>query len=179
MMTREKIKQLALASGFTHTGPLDVDTIQIREEVRAACAENKCKAYNSNWSCPPACGTLAECEAMLRKYKNGFILQTTGVLQDTLDYEEMLEIGKDHGKHIAAFREEINVLYPDSLLLGAGGCKRCEKCTYPGSPCRFPNEMIHSMEAFGMVVSDVCKNNDLPYYYGPNTLTYVGCILIE
>jgi predicted metal-binding protein len=91
----------------------------------------------------------------------------------------MLKTGEDHGKNIAAFREKINALYPDSLLLGAGGCNRCEKCTYPDSPCRFPNEIIYSMEAFGMVVSDVCKNNNLPYYYGPNTLTYVGCILIE
>jgi predicted metal-binding protein len=162
-----------------HTGPLDVDTILIREEVRTVCAENKYKAYNSNWSCPPACGTLAECEVLLRKYKNGLILQTTGVLKNALDYEEMLKIGKDHGKNIAAFREKIKVLYLDSLLLGTGGCNRCEKCTYPDSPCRFPNEIIHSVEAFGMVVSDVCKNNNLPYYYGPNTLTYVGCILIE
>jgi hypothetical protein len=35
------------------------------------------------------------------------------------------------------------------------------------------------MEALGMIVSDVCKDNNLPYYYGPNTLTYVGCVLIE
>jgi hypothetical protein len=34
------------------------------------------------------------------------------------------------------------------------------------------------MEAMGMVVSDVCRANNLPYYYGPNTLTYVGCVLV-
>ena len=34
-------------------------------------------------------------------------------------------------------------------------------------------------EAYGMVVSEVCKKNDIPYYYGPGTLTYVGCVLVE
>jgi hypothetical protein len=35
------------------------------------------------------------------------------------------------------------------------------------------------MEAFGMVVSEVCKRNDIPYSYGVDTLTYIGCVLIE
>lgn len=157
---------------------MQVDTIEVREEVRAACAVNKCKAYNTNWSCPPACGTLAEGEARIRAYKTGLILQTTGALEDSLDFEMMITIGEEHGEHIASFGEKVQALYPDALVLGAGGCRRCEKCTYPGAPCRFPGKMTHSMEAFGMVVSDVCTDNKLPYYYGPGTLTYVGCVLL-
>ena len=30
-----------------------------------------------------------------------------------------------------------------------------------------------------MLVSDVCKDNKLPYYYGTNTLTYTACVLFE
>jgi len=30
-----------------------------------------------------------------------------------------------------------------------------------------------------MLVSEVCQKNDIPYYYGPGTLTYVGCVLVE
>jgi hypothetical protein len=33
------------------------------------------------------------------------------------------------------------------------------------------------MEAYGMVVSDVCRDSGIPYYYGSGTLTYVGCVL--
>jgi predicted metal-binding protein len=178
-MTRKTIEQLALACGFTHSAELDVDTIAVREEVRAACAVNKCKAYNSNWSCPPACGTLAECEAVIRKFKKGFLLQTTGILEDSLDYESMEQTGKTHGKHLAEFAKKIKVLYPECLVIGAGACRKCEKCAYPDAPCRFPDDMIHSMEALGMIVSDVCKDNNLPYYYGKNTLTFTGCVLLE
>ena len=41
------------------------------------------------------------------------------------------------------------------------------------------NGITSAMEALGMVVSDVCARNDIPYHYGPGTLTYVGCVLIE
>jgi predicted metal-binding protein len=178
-MRQGKIAELALASGFSHSAPLDVDTIAVREEVRAACAENKCRAYNANWSCPPACGTLPECEAVIRKFKKGFLMQTTGILEDSLDYESMEQTGKDHTEHLFKFAKMIKELYPACLVLGAGGCKKCEKCTYPDAPCRFPADMTHSMEAFGMIVSDVCKDNNLPYYYGKNTLTFTGCVLVE
>jgi predicted metal-binding protein len=158
---------------------VDADTIRLRTEVRDACAVNKCGAYNTNWSCPPGCGTLEECEVRIRKFKKGLLVQTTGVLEDSMDIDGMMQTAKDHTKHMDAFMEEIKKLYPGSMIMGAGGCKRCEKCTFPDKPCRFPDKMTSSMEAYGMVVSDVCQDNNLPYYYGENTLTYTGCILLE
>ncbi|GHT93771.1 hypothetical protein FACS1894140_6860 [Spirochaetia bacterium] len=165
--------------------------IKVREEVRGACAANKCKVYGANWSCPPACGSLAECEARLRHYTNGLILQTSGVLEDSLDYEAMERIGRTHGENLRSFNKQLRKLGAgdmdgsassidggsDFLLLGAGGCKRCDKCSCPDAPCRFPTEMLSSMEAYGMVVSDVCRDSGIPYYYGSGTLTYVGCVL--
>jgi predicted metal-binding protein len=175
----DAVKELARECGFSYTGALDVSTIRVRTEVRDACAANKCNAYGKKWSCPPACGTLEECEARLRKYQRGLILQTSGELEDALDGEAMMQIAEDHGKHLDDFGAKLHDLFPKSLLIGAGACKRCETCTYPGAPCRFPDKMIASMEALGMVVSDVCKDNGLPYYYGPNTMTYVSCVLID
>jgi predicted metal-binding protein len=174
-----RLRELALDCGFTGAGELRTDTIVIRKEVRDACAAGKCGAYGKNWSCPPACGTLEECEERIRQYPGGLILQTTGGLEDSLDYEGMARIGEEHGEHLRAFRKELGILYSPAayLLLGSGACKNCGQCGCPGSPCPFPGEMIVSMEAMGMVVSDVCKANSLPYYYGPNTLTCVGCVL--
>jgi predicted metal-binding protein len=175
----EQVTDLALNCGFSHAGPIDADTIRLRTEVRDACAVNKCGAYNTKWSCPPGCGTLEECEVRIRKYKKGILVQTTGILEDPLDYDTMTQTGKDHADHLEAFTEAIKKIYPDSMIMGSGGCKRCEKCTFPDKPCRFPDKMTASMEAYGMVVSDVCKDNNLLYYYGQNTLTYTGCVLLE
>ena len=74
------------------------------------------------------------------------------------------------------FSDKIHELFPDAMVIGDGQCKIC---TYPDDPCRFPDKKSSSMEALGMVVSEVCADNGISYYYGPGTLTYVGCVLIE
>ena len=71
------------------------------------------------------------------------------------------------------------MLYPGCLPLTAGSCTICRSCTCPEKPCRFPNKMLSSMEAYGLLVSEVCKDAGLAYYYGPGTLTYSACILTK
>ncbi|MDR2479027.1 MAG: DUF2284 domain-containing protein [Treponema sp.] len=178
-----QLAELALDCGFSHSGRLAIQTLVIRSQVRDACAADKCRAYGKNWSCPPACGTLEECERRIRQYRAGLVLQTTGRLEDSFDYEAMTELAARHNGCLAAFQEKLQPVTgasfpPPFLLLGSGGCRICESCTCPESPCRFPGRMIISMEAMGLQVSEVCAANGLPYYYGPATLTYVGCVLI-
>ena len=175
----ESLKQLALDCGFSHVGDLDADTIEVRTEVRSACAENKCQVYGKNWVCPPACGTLEECGQKIHAYKRGLILQSTGELEDSFDFEGIQELGERHSKVFDKFADEVKKMYPDALILGDGACRRCKTCTYPDAPCRFPDKQSSAMEAFGMRVSEVCQKNNIPYYYGPGTLTLVGCILVE
>ena len=175
----EKYIQLALDCGFSHAGALDPSKIVLKEEVRAMCEMNTCGMYNKSWACPPACGDLAECTARIRKYTKGIIVQTTQELEDSMDYEGIMELGE---KHKANFNKTLDRLveeFPDLLPLGTGGCKQCANCTYPDEPCRFPQKRISSMEAYGMVVNEVCVANDIPYYYGQNTLTYIACFLLK
>jgi len=179
MIDYEALKKMALDCGFSHVGNLDVDTIRVLPEVRAACAENKCQKYGKNWVCPPACGTLEECQKKLRNYKKGLILQSTTELEDSFDWEGMRTLAKRHNAVFDAFADQLRKQYPNALILGDGACNRCQTCTYPNVPCRFPDRQSSSMEAFGMVVSEVCKLNNIPYHYGVGTLTYIGCVLIE
>jgi predicted metal-binding protein len=173
-----KIRDMALECGFSRVGDLDPAKIALRTEVRAACEENKCGAYGKRWSCPPGCGTLEENAEKIKKFQGGFILQTTGELEDELDGEGMMETAKVHGEHVKNFQSSVRSLYPKAWVIGSGGCTRCEKCTYPDEPCRFPDETTPSMEALGMVVSDVCTNNNFGYYYGKGTITYTSCVLV-
>ena len=43
---------------------------------------------------------------------------------------------------------------------------------------RIPEKAYSSMEGYGMVVSEVCAANDMAYYYGPCTITYVACCML-
>ncbi len=168
----------AEAFGFSHAGALDAGTLRLRAEVRGMCAADKCHMYNKSWMCPPACGSLAENAEKLRRYGWGIIVQTTARLEDDFDIEAMQEAGRLQGERFVAFREDLEKEYPGLLPLGSGGCRRCGACTYPHAPCRFPDKAMPSMEAFGLLVSDVCADNGIPYYYGPGTLTYTGCYLL-
>jgi predicted metal-binding protein len=129
--------------------------------------------------CPPGCGELDKNASRIVEYRSGILVQTTGDLEDDFDYESMLEAGDLQQKLFSDFRDELKIEYPNLLALGNGTCKICETCAYPDSPCRNPDRAISSMEAFGLIVNDVCTQNDLGYYYGPQTITYTGCFLLR
>lgn len=178
-MEIEKILELAKEKGFTKAIEMDVSTVDLKDEVRAMCQDNKCQIYGKNWACPPGCGSIPECREKVKDYTKGILLQTTGELEDSFDFEGMEEIKNEHEK---SFNELVDALAEQKfqmLPLGDGCCTICKECTYPDDPCRFPEKAISSVEAYGVLVSELCQKNNVEYYYGPNTLTYVGCVLFE
>ena len=179
MLDMTELERLAKEVGFTHIGYLKRSTIELMPEVRQMCSSNSCGAYRKKWCCPPACGTLEECGQRLQKYDHGILVQTMGVLEDSFDYETMMDTEAAHKEHFDALEEILRRQYPDMLAIGAGACTRCPVCTYPDSPCRFPERAFASMEAYGMLVTQVCKANDRTYYYGPNPIAYTSCYLLE
>lgn len=178
-MTTQELCALAQKIGFEHSGPLDPATIELKEEVRQMCAGGKCAIYGKRWSCPPGCGTLEECRALLTGYTHGILVQSVGELEDSFDVEAMMETEAIHKARFYAMRRALSELGADALGAGAGCCTVCRDCTYPDAPCRFPEQKMSSMEALGMLVVEVCKANGLPYFYGENTIAYTGCFLLK
>ena len=174
-----EIAALAAQAGFIHYAPLDVSTIELRSEVRDMCASGGCGQYGKCWSCPPGCGELAQNRERVAQYTRGLLVQTVAQLEDDFDAEGMLQAQNDHKAHFAALIDALRPRFPAMLPLGAGRCDLCRECTYPDAPCRFPEKAVSSMEAYGMLVHEVCSRNGLPYYHGPGTLAYVSCILLE
>lgn len=176
-MTCEELCALALENGFSASVPLDVSTLKALPEVRDMCAVNTCGAYGTKWSCPPGCGELSECDAKMKQYSKGIIVQYIGDIEDTMDWEGIMDAQKTYNETFLKFMDVFFELYPDGLPLGAGACTKCKKCTYPDEPCRFPGQAFSSMEAYGLFVSDVCRQNNIPYNYGGEKMCYTGCIL--
>lgn len=175
---RNKITELAKAQGFSQAALLDCRTIELKPEVRQMCEANTCHMYGKCWSCPPGCGSLETCREKIAGYRYGVLVQTTGQLKDDLDGETMMETEALHKEHFYAFERVLRKQYTDMLAIGAGCCTKCAECTYPDEPCRFPKEAFSSMEAYGMVVTQICQANGLAYYYGPCTITYTSCYLL-
>lgn len=178
-MTIPELRALAEEIGFEHTGNLDPATIELKEEVRQMCASGKCAVYDKRWSCPPGCGTLEEYRELLKGYTRGILVQSVGELEDSFDVETMLEIEAAHKERFYALRKALNERGIEALAAGAGCCTVCKECTYPDAPCRFPEQKMSSMEAIGMLVTEVCTANGLPYFYGENTIAYTSCFLLR
>ena len=175
----EELKQMALECGFTYAQPLNCAAMELRQEVRDMCAANTCGMYGKNRACPPACGTLEECREQVEAYREGIIVQTVGDLEDSMDFEGMMEAESRHKKQFYELAEKLRQVYPGLLPLGSGCCTICETCAGPEGECRFPKKRISSLEAFGIVVSDLCKSSDMKYYYGPQKIAYTSCYLLK
>lgn len=166
----------AKALGFDTAVPLDPQGLEAREDVRAMCAADKCGAYGKNWTCPPAIGTVAECQERMGRYQRGILLQTVGRMQKDIDSKCYRETERRHLENFRTLAEEIRTEYPAALCLGAGGCRVCKVCAYPEA-CRFPDKAVSSMEGYGLFVTQVCRDAGARYHHGEKTITYTACVL--
>lgn len=178
-MTDQELLDLAARCGFDHAGPLNVAAMEFNPAVRDMCAADRCRSYGRCWTCPPGCGTLEEVSARAAAYRRGVLLQSTGEMEDDFDVEAMMDTERLQKERFRAFVDRVREEYPNCLPMSSGSCSVCPACTYPDAPCRFPHLAIPSMEAYGLVVSQVCQDSGLPYYYGPRTITYTACVLVD
>ena len=169
-------QEKAKAMGFDEAAAIDPQTLTAREDVRAMCAADKCGAYGKNWTCPPAIGTVRECQDRMRQYRMGLLLQTVGHMRKTIDSGCLRETERRHMQNLQAFAREIRSEYPGALCLGAGGCRVCPVCSYPGD-CRFPERALSSMEGYGLFVTQVCRDAGVPYHHGEKTVAFTACVL--
>lgn len=171
--------QTAIDAGFSRSAALDPKTLVANPKVRDMCAANRCHAYGMSWSCPPGCGTLMDNAAEMKSYDAGILVQTTAKLADEFDWEGIKALEARHKKNFETLARQFRTVHPRCLPLSAGTCTLCAKCTYPLKPCRFPEKQFSSMEAYGLLVSEVCEKAGLAYYYGPGTMTFTSCILFH
>lgn len=169
----------AAEEGFSHWAYLDCGGIELKEEVRRMCAAGVCGQYGRNWSCPPFCGGLDVCRERVSRYSRGILVQTVGDLEDNLDYEGMKAAENRHKRAFRRLAERLRLCWPELLALGAGCCTVCRKCSCPDEDCRFPEKRLSSMEAYGIVVSELCRKNHMDYYYGPDKVSYTSCYLLD
>jgi len=170
----EKLKEFSL-NQYAFFNP---DVIIFSEDVRKMCESNACGKYGTNWQCPPAVGSVAENCEKCRNYDNALVFNTVNEIEDSFDFEGMMEAGAKHKKKAFEIREYMRSLNCDFLMFGAGGCAECSKCAYlDGEPCRKPNDVMPAMEACGIYVVDLCEATGLKYINGQNTVTYFSLIL--
>lgn len=175
-----KLVEQAKVLGATAAGVLNAADINFDEGFRAACEQNYCGKYGTNWMCPPGVGEFEQLKAKVLSYSKGVVFQTVYQMEDSYDFEGMEKAADIHDEVFGRILEYIrsNDSYPTVFPLNAGACKVCKDCTYPsGEPCRLPEKAIASVEAYGIDVNALVGLCDIAYNNGTATVSYVGLFL--
>lgn len=177
-MQEDKWVARALDLGATGAVWLDTSAIQLRTEFRKLCEQNACRNYDTNWMCPPAIGSMQECQSRLKAFTRAMVVQRVCHLKDWMDLEGMEEGAQMHQEILCTLRQEMEQ-ETDVLALSSGGCKLCECCAYleDQQPCRQPDRAMSSLEAYGMDVTALIEQAGLPYAWTSNVVYYTGIVL--
>jgi predicted metal-binding protein len=176
-----RLPALALSLGAFRAAVIPVADIETDASFRDLCAANVCGNYGRNWMCPPDAGDIHELMAALHAYSYALVYQTVSELEDSYDFEGMMDAGLRHNRLMVELRRGIDALnLPRTLHLGAGGCRMCEVCAKrTGEPCRHPELAVASLETYGVNVSKLAPAAGMKYINGKDTVTYFGAVLFD
>ncbi len=149
------------------TRPIEMErfrrTYQDRERFLACCRE--CPRYEARWSCPPL---SFDVDDFLAPYAWANLLCARIFLDDgTIRAADTPEKMKTMGWNIVSQVKfeleerlrEMEERVPGSLSLSSGGCHRCDPCAREaGQPCRQPDQMRYSLDAFGFDLTAITQD---------------------
>jgi len=172
----DDIIKYAKEIGITEIAPLDIASLEFEDWVRDIC-KNSCRFYNTSWACPPAVGTLDECRLRCEGFGNMLLFDRKYEIEDSFDWEGMTAAMRDFKDVSMRLESFVRPLVGKMLMLTGKGCEKCEKCTWPDAPCRFPERLHNSLEGYGFNVSKLAASAGMHYIGGQNTITYFGAVL--
>jgi predicted metal-binding protein len=171
-------EQIAHTDVFQY-GAVKTSEIVYLQEIRDICKDNSCGQYGKTWACPPAVGSLEECRERCSQYDT--ILVFTGIfpLDNSFGFNSIVQGVLDFKKIAHTLDRLVKPHVDDYLMLSNEGCGTCQDCTYPDAPCRFPDQLHHSVEGYGILVNELANKTKVAYNNGENIMTFFGALLFN
>ena len=147
----DKIESCA-DDGYTcNSAVVEACNIVFDPAFRRACEANTCGNYGRSWTCPPDVGDIGELIRQASSYKYAVVYQTIHPLEDSYDFEGMVEAGELHSKLSQRLSSYFDTLdFPKKLHLAAGGCRVCPVCAKRTmETCRHPTELSRRSKRTG------------------------------
>lgn len=160
---------------YNFINPVDVT---FTERVRWIC-QTQCVRYGKSWSCPPGVGSVEACARHCRSYKEALFFSSLEVAENVLDFSETMKKKQPHEDITYAIEKKLRSMGYDVFALSSDSCAICDKCAYPGSRCRHPENMHPCIESQGIVVADLTEKADMDYYIDANTLIWFSLIFFK
>ena len=172
------LNQLAARLGFTAITRFSPGQLVFRFDYRAYCEKNDCGRYGTNYGCPPACGTPQQIKDRLLGYTDALAVQTLCPIAPIGQRSLLRQAQLEHNARLRRLMEELPAPYHGGLLITAGGCTSCERCTLPdGLPCRSPALQSVSLSACCVDVQALAKTLGWVYDAGPDKVAFFGLYL--
>ncbi len=177
MYDKNMIYKAAIDCGFYEAGEVSVASLKFSEDIRHICEGNACMSYGKTWACPPAIGSVESCRKRCLSYDRMLLVSGKYELEDSFDLDGMKGGLLSFKRTMDEFDDKFKYILTSYLILSNEGCVRCEKCAYPESSCRFPDKLFHSIEGYGLIVSELAAQAGIAYINGKNTVTFFGAVL--
>ena len=153
------------------------DTLEFSDRIRYIC-QHECPMYGKSWACPPAVGSVSECQKKCLSFQNGLMISTITDVNDISNIEETLSTRPEHEKITNQIRDFMHQqgVYP--YVLSTESCAACSHCAYlDGEPCRQPDRMHPCVESHGINILPLIEELGLLFQYGENVVTWFSLLL--
>ena len=144
-------------------------------KIREMC--KCCKRYGKKATCPPHTEPVEYYSTVLKSFRHGIIyydiFPTDGNKED-VGHDSSIEIYKKLTAERTRLFENGHYLI---MILGAGSCKLCERCSFP---CHIPDKGIIPVEATGIDIVKVMEKFQVKIIFPvKKTLIRVGIVLYD
>ena len=172
-----KLLNLVKESGATGAEYFAGSRIVLNADFRDICRGNACGRYGRCHACPPDIGEIEECMAKIREFPHVIVYQSIGMLEDSFDFEGMMEAGRYHSQISGRIHQAIENIFTKPYVHLSCGCRLCDRCAKVDElPCRHPDIALGAVEGHGVDVYQTVKDSSLKYVNGENTVTYFGML---
>ncbi len=155
----------------------DAAELEFSQRIRWIC-EHECPMYGKSWACPPAVGTVEECQRKCLGNKNALLISTITEVRDIANIDETLSTRSDHEAITNQVRDMMRAQGVDPYVLSTEACAACQRCAYlDGQPCRFPDRMHPCVESQGINLIPIIEELGLTFQYGENVVTWFSLLL--
>ena len=158
---------------------IDPKTLEFSQRIRWIC-QNECPMYGKSWACPPAVGTVPECEGRCRGFTGCLMISTITEVNDIANIEETLATRPEHETVTNQVRDLMRQLGTEPYVLSTEACAECGRCAYlDGQSCRFPDRMHPCVESHGINLLAVLEELGLSFQYGENVVTWFSLLFFN
>jgi len=154
------------------------DELIFSPRVRYIC-ETECPQFGKSWACPPAVGSVEDCEKRCRAHPNGLLITTMAEVADIANIELTLATRGDHEEITHMVHDLFRQQGIEPLVLSTESCAICESCAYPDGPCRCPRHMYPCVESQGILVTELAEQKGIDFQAGGNIVTWFSLFLYK